>query len=316
MLQIRTILVPTDRSACAERAYAPAAELAARYGAEIRVVHVSDPGHNVVDVAPLTWDDLADDIRLPAGHDPLAGPIPIEEIEDSHASPALALLDYARDHGVDLVVMGTAGRRGLARFFLGSVAEELVQSAHLPVLTVPCHDAPVRGPVLLPVDYSAGSREALLHGRDLAAERGVALHVVHVVEWPTSPLPYFGGLVLPPLSEVLGRAERDLEAFVAEAVGPGVATTVSTRSGGSVAHSIAAHAREVGAGLVVLYSHQRKGLDRVILGSVSEGVVRMAPCPVLTVRPGHRGLLRDAVRVDAESLGDGGAVPADVVAGR
>lgn len=308
MLQIRRILVPTDRSARAERAYVSAAEFAARYGAEIRVVHVSGP--DAVDVLPVTWDDLADDIRLPAGHDPLTGPIPVEQIDDVHASPALALLDYARDHSVDLVVMGTAGRRGFARLFLGSVAEEVVQSADLPVLTVPCHDAVQGGPVLLPVDFSAGSHEAILHGKALAADRGVALHVVHVVEWPMSPLPYVGNLGRPSLSAVLEGAQRDLETFVAEAVGPGVATTVRSLSGRSVPRSIAAYAREVGAGLVVLYSHQRKGLDRFIMGSVSEGVVRVATCPVLTVRPGVRGLLSDAERGSAESASVGAAVSA------
>ena len=290
MLQIRTILVPTDRSACAERAYAPAVELAARYGAKLRVVHVSEPGFNLVDIAPVTWDDIAQDLRLPNGHPPPSGPIHIEEIEAS-GLPAQTLLDYAREHDVDLVVMGTAGRRGFARLFLGSVAEELVRQADRPVLTVPCHDVPDGGPVVAPVDFSDGSREALRLAGALARERGAAVHALHVVEWPTELPPYLLGVGLPALPDVLDRAQVELAAFVAATVGPDVVTAVRVRLGGLAAYAVAEYAREVAAGLVVISTHGRTGLDRLLMGSVAERVVRMAPCPVLTVRPGTRGLL-------------------------
>ena len=291
MLQIRTILVPTDRSACAERAYGSAAGLAARTGAELRVVHVSEFGHDTSgDLSPVTWDDVAQDLRLPAGRRPLNGPVHIEEIET--ALPAAeALLDDARRHDADLIVMGTNGRRGLTRMVLGSVAAEVVRAAECPVLTVPCHDAPQDGPVLVPVDFSAGSREALRHAKALAADRGVALHVLHVVEWPSSPPPYLANLRFPHIREILRSARVELDAFVAATPGPDVATTVYVQAGGFVGRSIVEVARSIGASLVATATQGRTGLDRLLLGSVTESVLRAAPCPVLTVRAGARGLV-------------------------
>ena len=291
MLQIRTIVVPTDRSACAERAYGPAADLAARTGAEICVVHVAEPGGLVVDVAPTTWDDVAAGLDLPPGVAPPTGPVVIEEIEAT-GLPAETLLAYAREHDADLVVMGTAGRRGVARFFLGSVAEEVVRRADRPVLTVPCHEPRPHGPIVLALDLGDGSREALLHGKALSAARGVALHAVHTVLWPTSPA-YLSVIEMPPVETVTAAAQQALDALIADTVGVGVVTVARIRLGGSVAHSVAAYLHDVGASLVVLSTHQRTGSDRLVMGSVAEETLRMASCPVLTVRPGQRGLLAD-----------------------
>ena len=305
MLQIRTILVPTDRSACAERAYAHAADLAARTGAEIRVVHVAAPGGPVDDPTPTTWDDVAAGLTLPAGVAPLTGPIVIEEIEAA-GLPAETLLAYAREHDADLVVMGTAGRRGVARFFLGSITEEVVRRADRPVLSVPSHEDRPGGPIVLALDLGDGSREALLHGKALSAARGVALHAVHAVLWPSSPS-YLDVIAMPPVATVTAAAQQALDALIADTVGPGVVTAAQIRLGGSVAHSVAAYVRDVGASLVVLSTHQRTGSDRLVMGSIAEETVRMAACPVLTVRPGHHGLLAAGTAAETAAGSDGAA---------
>ena len=289
MLQIRTILVPTDHSVCAERAYGPAADLAARTGAEIRVVHVAEPGGPRADLAPTTWDDVAAGLHLPDGLAPPTGSIRVEEIP-AMGLPAETLLAYALEHDVDLVVMGTAGRSGFARLLLGSVAEALVRLADRPVLSVPCHDARPGGPIVLPLDLGDGAREALLHGKALSAARGVALHAVHVVQWPSSPS-YLDVLKLPPVATVTAAAQQSLDALIASTVGPGVVSEARVRLSGSVAHAVADYIHDAGASLVVLSTHQRTGYDRAVMGSVAEEIVRMASCPVLTVRPGQRGIL-------------------------
>ncbi len=303
MLTLRSILIPTDRSFCAERAYGPAAQLADRYGATLRTVHVAEVGY-------VPTDDAAADVRLPSEH-ALPGDLAFsEEIAASHASPALDILAYARKHDVDLIVMGTHGRLGFGHFFLGSVTERVVRLADRPVLTVPCDDVPEGAPVLAPVDFSDGSRDALRDARDLADGQGVALHVLHVLDWPTPPPPYLVDFGLPSLPELLERAQAELGAFVGDTVGLSAVTAVRVRAGGLAAYTTAEYAREVTAGLIVISTHGRTGLARVLMGSVAEHVVRMAPCPVLTVRPGPRGHLsasseaRAAVgthAVDAES---------------
>ena len=295
MLQIRTILVPTDRSACAERAYAPAADLAAHTGARVHVVHVSEFGHNPDDDAmAVSWDDVAADLRLPAGQVPPSGPVQIEEVQ-TILPAARALLGYAHDHDADLIVMGTSGRRGLARMVLGSVAEEVVRTASRPVLCVPCHDAPRGGPVVVPVDFFEGSHEALSHAKALAAARGAALHVFHVVEWPASPPPYLASLRFPHIDEILRSAQEELDRFVAGTPGPDVPTTAYVQAGGFVGRSVVQYAGAVGASLLVITTHSRMGVDRLTMGSVTEGVLRTAPCPVLTLHPGDRGLLAEVV---------------------
>ena len=294
MLQIRTILVPTDRSACAERAYGPAADLAARTGAEVRVVHVAEPGGPAADLSPTTWDDVAAGLHLPDGVAPPSGPVLIEEVQ-TILPAARALLGYANDHDADLIVMGTSGRRGLARMVLGSVAEEIVRTAERPVLCVPCHDAPRGGPVVVPVDFSEGAHEALSHAKALAAARGAALHVFHVVEWPSSPPPYLANLRFPHIDEILRNAQEELDRFVAGTPGPDVPTTAYVQAGGFVGRSVVQYAGAVGASLLVTATHSRKGFDRLTMGSVTESVLRTAPCPVLTLHPGDRGLLADAV---------------------
>ena len=284
MLRIRTILVPTDHSPSAERALAPAAALAALYGAALRRVHVAEAG-----LAPEP--------------EPAGAAVPVETLAASPVSPALRILDHARALDADLIVMGTHGRLGFGHLFLGNVTEKVVRLADRPVLTVPGHDVPEGGPVVAPVDFSEASRDALRLAGALAADRGAALHALHVVEWPTSLPPYLVGVALPALPEVLERAQAELAAFVAETLagagGEDVVTAVRVRLGGLAASAVADYAREVTAGLVVMSTHGRTGIGRFLLGSVTERVVRGAPCPVLTVRPGMRGSLQSVTTASA-----------------
>src|SRR5690606_34769986 len=106
-------------------------------------------------------------------------------VRDVAAAPAI--LQYARDQEMDLVVMGTHGRRGLRRLFLGSVAEEVVRLSVCPVLTV--HAGPIRsealfGDILVPIDFSPHSKAALRAAASLAPELGASLDLLHVVEEP------------------------------------------------------------------------------------------------------------------------------------
>lgn len=301
MLTLHSILVPTDHSICADRAHGPAARLAARYGATLRTIHVAEVGHVFADAAA---DTAAGDAGLSAAHgQPVHDepPVHVEEIAAAHASPALDILADARAHDVDLIVMGTHGRLGFGHFLLGSVTERVVRLADRPVLTVPCDAVPEGAPVLAPVDFSDGSRDALRHAHALAADQGVALHVLHVLDWPSSPSPYLAAFGLPSLPDLITDAQAGLDAFVTDTVGNGAVTVVRARAGGLAAYTVAEYAREVAAGLVVISTHGRTGLRRLVMGSVAEHVVRLAPCPVLVVRPGGRGLLAAEARADAHA---------------
>lgn len=143
-LAVRKILVPIDFSNSAEQALGWAKELAHLFGAEIVLVHVIDT--TVAAVAGLPMDvysvpvtgELYDRIRKEGEAAlkaiPSSPEITQRLIQDGH--PREAVIEIAKQLKVDLIVMGTHGRRGVSHLFFGSVAEYVVRMAPVPVLTV------------------------------------------------------------------------------------------------------------------------------------------------------------------------------------
>jgi nucleotide-binding universal stress UspA family protein len=200
----------------------------------------------------------------------------------------VVILDYADDVEADLIVMGTHGHRGAARFFLGSVAEEVVRHAHCPVLTLRAAEEsrsldPVES-ILVPVDFSDHSHAAVAQAAELARRWKASIELVHVLEMP--PLPAFYGPVpdVGSAQRLLEISNEELAALAASLIPEDVDWTATTLEG-AAATEITRHAKESGADLVVIPSHGRSGLDRLLMGSTTERVLRMAECPVLTLRP-------------------------------
>ncbi|EJN58734.1 universal stress protein [Halogranum rubrum] len=201
--------------------------------------------------------------------------------------PHTTIVDYAASHDVDLVVMGTHGRTGLQRFLLGSVAERVLRAASAPVLTVHLDgetETPSYDDVLVPTDGSEGSTAALEHALVLAAATGGRVHVVSVVDSRALSGGFESGPALPSIRTHLeAYARESVETFRNRATDAGVDST-GTVAVGLPADEIRAFAED-NADLVVMGTHGRTGLERVIFGSVTERVVRTTAVPVLTVRP-------------------------------
>jgi nucleotide-binding universal stress UspA family protein len=119
----RRILVATDFSAASATAERVAREYAQRLQASVHVLHVVETGEEIVNAL------LGDVAR---GFEPILPTVVIER-----GDPAARIADYARCHGIDLIVVGTHGRTGVTRALLGSVAERLLRNAPCPVLAVP-----------------------------------------------------------------------------------------------------------------------------------------------------------------------------------
>ncbi len=151
--KIHLILAPVDFSPGSESAATYAFRLAGRLGGRLRLLHVvRGIGGAGAGVAPGAWDDLAAaereareqaerdlaDLatRLARGAGGAEGPEPETAIVTAGESTADAIVNVAREAGADLIVMATQGRSGLRRMVLGSVAEQVVRSAHCPVLTI------------------------------------------------------------------------------------------------------------------------------------------------------------------------------------
>ncbi|GAA0209415.1 universal stress protein [Halobaculum roseum] len=134
------ILVPTDGSPAADAAVEHAVTLADRFDATVHALYVVDAtaysaieaGTDVVAEALETEGEDAVG-RIAAAADDADLPV-IESVISGTAYRSI--LDYADEHGIDMIVMGTHGRRGLDRYLLGSVTERVVRSANQPVLTV------------------------------------------------------------------------------------------------------------------------------------------------------------------------------------
>jgi nucleotide-binding universal stress UspA family protein len=146
MITIRQILVPTDFGEPADAALIYGRELATRFGATLHVLHVAENiyittfgAENYAAVAPDLQRELEEGARVRLNELVVdsdgSGP-PIRHLVMTSASPAFAIIDYAKENGIDLIVMGTHGRGALAHLLMGSVAERVVRLASCPVLTV------------------------------------------------------------------------------------------------------------------------------------------------------------------------------------
>jgi len=132
--------------------------------------------------------------------------------------------------------------------------------------------------ILCPVDFDGNSLLALKIATELAQERKAILHLLHVVEMPPGPE------VALPIGKMEAAARTKLELLAAERVDGKAHYEIKVMMGDPGVEVLQA-AKRLGADLIVMATHGRKGLRRLVLGSVAERVIREAPCPVLTVRP-------------------------------
>lgn len=143
--------------------------------------------------------------------------------------------------------------------------------------------------ILVATDFSEPSSVALAYGRELAKSYRATLHVLHVVENVMGHYSPEIGLTSPVLQEKIEAvAHRDLETLVSADDRQMLDIKLLVQRGPTVAGGIEDYARAQSIDLVVVGTHGRSGIQRVLMGSVAERVVRTAPCPVLAVRTPER----------------------------
>lgn len=302
MLNIRRVLFPTDFSDGSRRAFPQAAFLADWHDAVLHVVNVtgrhrhdySDKKENF----PLSIDTLTDWLRRPSKSVtgtkwPDLNRVSIEQEQVESAVPAQVILDYIDQEEIDLVVMGTHGRRGIDRMLFGSVTEEVVRNASSPVLTVrkDAQVTPSRAVrrILVPVDFSEGSEMAIRHAKEIAQTYGAEIDLLHVVEELAYPTAYGLEPVTFPTQDIVERVEKQLADLARDEIGYEHVMIQATV--GHPATGILEYVEENEVDLIVIATHGRTGLDRMLLGSVTERVLRRAPTPVFVVKPNRRSLL-------------------------
>ena len=295
----RSILVPLDGSALSERALSVAATLATRLECGLHIVHVHR--ERVADELPaygLTGDaaraaaeqyiqSAAD--RLRAAH---GGRVDGAVLE---GSPAGAIVHHIPVAGADLVVMGSHGRTGASRFWLGSVADAVIRSATVPVLLVrrASNEAPSDQPglferVLVPLDGSALAEAVLPHAMNLAKLNAAHLHLLQLEERAEDLRTSVWGLAAHEPDDLparLERADRYLHNLIAkyELQWPPATVSAEARGAHRVGETITQVATERDADLIAMATHGR-GASRLLLGSVADKVIRGTTCSILLCR--------------------------------
>lgn len=141
--------------------------------------------------------------------------------------------------------------------------------------------------ILVPTDFSEGSREAVRYAHDLAVRLGATLHVLHVVENPFAPGAFMEMYALPApdyFRDLEEQAEARLEASLSAEDKQLVPVVLTTRTGVPATEILLRAEEEPLIDLIVMSTHGRGGVARLVMGSVADKVLRAAPCPVLTMR--------------------------------
>ncbi len=262
-MRVEKILYPTDFSSCSRQALDHALFLARRYDAELHMLHaVILHGGAQGEFTDFPEGDEILRRLIESSSAQMADWIPedgrhslrIREAQVRGFAPGPLILDYATDNNIDLIVMGTHGRRWPASLFLGSVAAEVVRHSSAPVLTLrqkePAKKVGAVDRILVPIDFSKHSLVALAHARDLAARYEALLQVLHVVEVQTYPTLYGPAMTAFDVNEIKRLSFEAIDRAMEQAPGPEVPYDKFVISG-RVASEIAAFAKEYESDMVV-----------------------------------------------------------------
>jgi nucleotide-binding universal stress UspA family protein len=286
------ILIPVDGSACGDRAAEFGLEIARRLKARV-----------VLTNALIEYTTIKDGHRTlkPSSDRAEALGVKFETrlAEGRYLSVGDGILEAGQETGCDLIVMGTHGREGLGRLLLGSVAERVSRQANVPVMLVRDLEQsklPFRlEHILVAVDGSPQSDLALTTANDLAARLGASLEVITVT--PDIPPVYsYTAYEYAPMidfEKYQHELDAESEAVLAAALtrlegNPSKASSIRgsriPANGERIGDVIVKTANARKADLIVLGTHGRSGMDRLLLGSVAERVSHRASAPVLIVR--------------------------------
>lgn len=296
----RNILLPTDFSPCADAALHQAVTIAERFQGTVTMLHVvavheSDPSKikTLIADSSLSYDKIITTAEemLHTKDGMIETPVLIEKVLLRGISPTSEILSYAAEHHPDLIVMGTHGRTGIRRLIMGSVAEKIIRLSDSPVMTVRCgSDGKPQGypnyrSILLPVDFSKASTNALWTASEIARKYGSRLTLLHVTEAPE----FRGYLEGDDLDDEeltnsqIEEAEKTLADLLSKAPLDGI--EVYTRViFGRPGRKIVEFAHKEDIDLILIPSHGKSGFEKLLMGSNVNKVVHRADCPVLVLK--------------------------------
>ena len=276
---LQRLIVPLDGSPTAEAVLSEASRFLRRSDSEIVLVRAEFPMVAATYPGVMIADSFGE---ARAYLERIAGKLEEQGLRVqivAETGPAVeVILRAVSEKRGSLIAMSTHGRTGAVRAVMGSVAEQVLRRSPVPVLAVrtllssaggplpPDERQPLRN-VLLPLDRSERSLRALAPATDLCRLFGARLMLLHVLD----------------SDEDQTTSEAYFQAVETRAGSQGVAVT-SLMETGPVADEILDVARFHDADLIAMATHGRRGLSRLVLGSVAEEVLRKSFVPVLAVR--------------------------------
>jgi len=291
------ILVPLDGSVAAERVLPYVEEIAARGGAAVFLVSVSELTNTELDNVYRPYLD-----RLMASVEyeleefkAKEGTIVYSNILTGKA--ATEIVRCADENGMSLIAMAALGSSGEAPWLLGNIAAKVLRATSRPVLLVrsPASEEAIEQrslikKILVPLDGSELGESAIPQVEALAKTLDIEVVLLHILEpIMTADIPGLASVTFPTAREevkregtaldYLGKMERGLQAR-------GLSASSELRSG-SAAEEIITFADDTDIDLIAMSTHGRSGIGRWVFGSVTDKVLHTGDTPVLTVRAGR-----------------------------
>jgi nucleotide-binding universal stress UspA family protein len=291
-MQFKRVLCPVDFSDFPVSAYDYALTLAEYYKAHLVALHAVELSkYPYADYVGATGDFADLSRALCAG-----GKVTLRDFVKKHSRPRVEpqlvvdegnasdlILSFAREHNVDLIVMGTHGRRGFDRLVLGSTTDRVMRKVCSPVLVVShaAHNVMTTGPdgkhrlsrILYCTDFSINSERALQYAIFLAAEYGAELTMLHVAGRAQD---------LARAEEIIAEHTQALDQLISDNQHKTLDLRKLVRFGKPY-QEIVRHAGEAQTSLMVMTARGGDALDRAVFGSTTYRVIQLGPCPVLAV---------------------------------
>lgn len=282
MARYRKILIAYDGSASARNALAVASHLAREDKSWIKVLTVLPKYAGDLELVGV--GNIKDTIEGP-GKKLLEEAREIADREDVHiltnmtqGEPYEKIVHVADDENCDLIVMGRHGTNELERVLVGSVTARVIGYTHKDVLVVPDGTVLSRKNILLATDGSPSCEAAVDRAIDIAKEQSAKLTAMSVVYTNDEYLALAPGIV----EEMIGKAKEKLSVIDQKAQAAAVTIDTLVREGEAY-EVINNFVQKNDIDLIVMGSHGRRGLQRLLMGSVTERTIGYATCPVLVV---------------------------------
>lgn len=301
---LKSLLVPLDGSEFSESSLPLATQVARSTGARLHLVHVHVPyePEQLLANTPFQYEGVNmeeyDAHRLEQDQEYLAGLsrrfegekycVEAKVLHGHRVADTLA--EHAAAVAADMIFIASHGHSGVSRFWLGSVADELVRHSKIPILVNRPTDAGDAGVssvrhILVPLDGSDLAEEMIGPALDLARATGARLTLAHVVSVATILGPRIVPLSLNGFEPDLEGANTYLEGVAAGLEDHGVDISTRAVHGKAPPLAIAEMAKELDADVIAMATHGYGGVRRTLLGSVADKLLRISPLPVLVARP-------------------------------